>query len=252
MLTACRRLKVVGRLGVGLDNIDTDECARRGIKVFPASGANAVSVAEYVIAAILLAFRDIWHANADVLAGKWPRNDLMFHEAAGKRLGLVGFGEIARAVAGRARALEMEIVASDPLLAPKHPAWREFGATRLEFAELLATSDVVSIHTPLIAATRNLVDAAALARMKPTAILINSARGGIVDEHALVAALKAGKLGGAVLDVFDNEPLQANSHLVGTPRLMLTPHIAGVTKEANRRVSSLTVSNVRRALRALE
>ncbi len=252
VLAACKRLKVIGRLGVGLDNIDLDECARRGITVFLATGANAVSVAEYVIAAILIALRDIWHVDAAVLAGKWPRNDLMFHEASGKRLGLVGFGEIARAVARRARALEMEIVASDPLLAADHPAWREFGVARVELAELVATSDVVSVHTPLTGATRNLIDAAAIARMKPTAILINTARGGIVDERALVVALKAGELGGAVLDVYESEPLPANSHLLGTPRLMLTPHIAGVTQEANRRVSSLTIANVRRALGALK
>ncbi len=251
VLAACRRLKVVGRLGVGLDNIDMDECGRRGIRVFPASGANTTSVAEWAIAGILVALRDIWHVNDAVLAGKWPRNELMFHETAGKRLGLVGFGEIARAVARRARALDMVLVASDPALAADHPAWGELGVARLELSELFSTSDVISIHTPLLPATRHLIDAAAIARMKPTAIILNSARGGIIDEAALVAALKAGKLGGAVLDVYADEPLPANSHLMGVPRLWLTPHIAGVTQEANRRVSSLTVANVRRALAVL-
>ena len=248
VLTACRQLKVIGRLGVGLDNIDMDECTRRGIRVFPASGANTASVAEYVIAAMLIGLRDVWHASEAVVAGKWPRNELMFREASGKRLGLIGFGEIARAVARRARGFELEIVAHDPGVSADHPAWRELGSTPIDLATLLATSDVVSMHVPLLPSTRNLVDRAALARMKPGAILINTSRGGTVDEAALVAALREGRLGGAVLDVFASEPLAKASIFVGAPRLWLTPHIAGVTEEANRRVSSMTVANVRKAL----
>ncbi len=251
VLAACRKLKAIGRLGVGLDNIDMEECARRGIRVFPASGANTASVAEYVIAAMLVGLRDVWRANEAVLAGRWPRNELTFREASGKRLGLVGFGEIARAVARRARALELEIVAHDPGVAADHPAWREHGVARVDLPTLLARSDVVSLHVPLLPSTRNLIDGAALARMKPTAFLINTSRGGTVDEAALVAALKADKLGGAALDVYESEPLPANSIFVGVPRLRLTPHVAGVTDEANRRVSSVTVANVRQALREL-
>ena len=251
VLASCRKLKAIGRLGVGLDNIDIAECARRGIRVFPASGANTASVAEYVIAAMLVGLRDVWRANEAVLAGRWPRNELMFREASGKRLGLVGFGEIARAVARRARALELEIVAHDPGVAVDHPAWREHGVAQVDLPTLLATSDVVSLHVPLLPSTRNLIDGAALARMKPRAILINTSRGGTIDEAALVAALKADKLGGAALDVYESEPLPANSIFLGVPRLWLTPHIAGVTDEANRRVSSVTVANVRQALREL-
>jgi len=251
VLASCRKLKAIGRLGVGLDNIDIEECARRGIRVFPASGANTASVAEYVIAAMLVGLRDVWRANEAVLAGRWPRNELMFREASGKRLGLVGFGEIARAVARRARALELEIVAHDPGVAVDHPTWREHGVAQVDLPTLLATSDVVSLHVPLLPSTRNLIDGAALARMKPRAILINTSRGGTIDEAALVAALKADKLGGAALDVYESEPLPANSIFLGVPRLWLTPHIAGVTDEANRRVSSVTVANVRQALREL-
>lgn len=252
VLAAMRNLKVIGRLGVGLDNIDMDECAKRGIEVFPATGANTVSVAEYVIGGALVALRDVWKANADVLAGKWPRNDLMLGEAMGKRLGLVGLGGIARATAKRAKALEMELVAYDPMVGPDDPAWNEYGVARLATVEeLLVTSDVVSLHVPLTPQTRNLIDAARLAKMKPTAIVINTARGGIIDEAALAAALKAGKLGGAVLDVYDQEPLKAGSVLDGVPRLWLTPHIAGVTAEGNVRVSTVTVANVRGALRRL-
>ena len=250
VLAACRELRAIGRLGVGLDNIDMDECARRGIRVFPASGANTASVAEYVIAAMLMGLRDVWHANEAVLAGRWPRNELMFREASGKRLGLIGFGEIARAVARRARALEIAIVAHDPGIGADHPAWQEHSVAPVDLARLLATSDVVSLHVPLLPATRNLIDGAALARMKPSAILINTSRGGTVDETALVAALREGRLGGAVLDVFVSEPVAKDSIFVGVPRLWLTPHIAGVTEEANRRVSSVTVANIRKALGA--
>lgn len=251
LLAGCRKLKAVGRLGVGLDNIDMDECARRGIQVFPATGANSVSVAEYVIAAMLVGVRNVWQASAAVLSGKWPRNDLMFGEVAGRRLGLIGFGGIGRAVARRAKALDVDVCAYDPALKPDDPVWKEYGVTRVDLDTLLRTSDIVSLHVPLTPQTRNLIDARAMATMKPTAFIINTARGGIVDEAALAAALKAEKLGGAVFDVFDKEPLPNGSVLDGVPNLLLTPHIAGVTHEANRRVSTVTAANIRRALGAV-
>jgi (S)-sulfolactate dehydrogenase len=250
VLAGCKALKVIGRLGVGLDNIDMAECARRSIQVFPATGANSVSVAEYVIAAALVGARNIWQANAAVLAGKWPRNDMMFHEIAGRRLGLIGFGGIGRAVATRARAMDMSVCAYDPAMNVADPVWSQYGTEPVDLDTLLATSDIVSLHVPLTPSTRNLIDAKTLARMKPTAFLINTARGGIVDEAALASALKSGKLGGAALDVYDREPLAAGSVLEGVPNLFLTPHIAGVTLESNHRVSTVTVENVRNALRA--
>jgi len=250
LLAACRKLAVVGRLGVGLDNIDMAECTRRGIAVFPATGANTVSVAEYVIAASFVALRDVWHANAAMLAGEWPRNTLMLGEVSGRCMGLVGLGAIARAVAVRARALGMTVVAFDPLLGGDDPAWREHGVAQVPALDaLLAAADVVSLHVPLLPATRNLIDAAALARMKPQAVLVNTARGGIVDEAALADALQAGRIKAAVLDVFAQEPLKAGSPLAGVPGLYLTPHIAGVTAESNVRVSEVTVAAVRKALK---
>lgn len=248
VLDGCRKLKAIGRLGVGLDNIDMDECGRRGIEVFPATGANTVTVAEYVIAAMMVGLRNVWQANAAVLAGKWPRNDLMFHEVAGKRLGVIGFGGIGRAVARRARALEVDLCGYDPALKPNDPVWAQHGTASVDLDTLFRTSDIISLHVPLTQGTRNLIDAKAMARMKPTTFIINSSRGGIIDEDALAAALKAGKLGGAALDVFDKEPLQKGSVLEGVPNLLLTPHIAGVTQEANSRVSTVTVANIRRAL----
>jgi (S)-sulfolactate dehydrogenase len=244
LLEAAPKLKVVGRLGVGLDNIDLPACEARGIAVRPASGANDLSVAEYVITAALMLLRRAWLATDQVAAGAWPRMSLIGRELAGKRLGLVGFGAIARATAVRAEALGMSIAGYDLLLPPDHPAWA--GAERLEFADLLATSDVVSLHVPLTAQTRRMIDAAALAAMRPDAILINAARGGVVDEAALAAALRAGRLGGAALDVFETEPLDAAAGAVfaGVPNLILTPHIAGVTDESNVRVSAVTARAV--------
>jgi (S)-sulfolactate dehydrogenase len=248
VLEAAPRLVVVGRLGVGLDNIDLAACAARGIEVCPATGANDVSVAEYVITAVLVLLRGAWFATAEVAAGAWPRTRLMGREAGGRRLGLVGFGAIARETARRARALGMTVAAFDPFVAVDDPAWREHAVERLELAALLATSDAVSLHVPLTDATRDLIDAAALARMKPGAVLVNAARGGVVDEAALAAALRAGALGGAALDVFATEPLPAGSPLAGVPNLILTPHIAGVTEDSNIRVSAVTAANVRRVL----
>jgi (S)-sulfolactate dehydrogenase len=248
MLDAARHLKVIGRLGVGLDNIDMAACAGRGISVFPATGANAVSVAEYVIAAALVASRNIWQASTYVLAGRWPRNQLMLGEVAGKRIGLVGFGDIARLVAVRANALGMSVAATGPRLTQEDPLCVQYGITAMPLDQLVAWSDILSLHAPLLPETRHLIDRAALARMKPGALLINTARGGLVDEAALVAALRGGHLGAAVLDVFEEEPLKPGSIFEGVPNLWLTPHVSGVTEQANRRVASITIASVRRAL----
>lgn len=244
LLASARRLAVVGRLGVGLDNIDVDACRLRGIAVHPATGANDLSVAEYVITAALVLLRGAWFASGAVAAGEWPRQRLMGRELAGKQLGLVGFGAIARETATRARALGMSVAGYDPYLPADHAAWS--GARRLALAELLASSDVVSLHVPLTPETHRLLNADAIARMKPDAILVNAARGGVVDEPALVAALRAGRLGGAALDVFEREPVDAEAGrlFAGVPNLLLTPHIAGVTVESNVRVSDVTARAV--------
>lgn len=252
VLEACRALKVIGRLGVGLDNIDMDACRARGIQVFPATGANAAAVAEYVIAAAMVGLRNIWNVTDKVAGGWWDRQTLIFREMGGKMLGLVGFGMIAREVAKRARALGMRVAAYDPNVLPGDPAWTNLGVAHLDLVPLLSDSDVVSLHVPLLPSTRNLIDVAALALMKPDAILINTARGGIIDEAAVVAALRLKRLGMAFLDVLDKEPPPANSMFRGVPNLVLTPHVAGNTVESNVRVSSMTVANVKRALQALK
>ena len=248
LLDAAPDLKVVGRLGVGLDNIDLAACEQRGIAVCPASGANDVSVAEYVVTAALVLLRGAWLASEQVVTGDWPRMALIGREASGRRLGLIGFGAIARQTAARAATLGMSVAAFDPYV-PAADLTRA-GVDPLDLDALLATSDVISLHVPLTTDTRHLIDADALARMKPGAVVINAARGGIVDEAALVAALDDGALAGAALDVFETEPLdaRAGARFRHIPNLILTPHIAGVTDEANLRVSRVTAANVLRHL----
>jgi len=253
LLAGAPALKVVGRLGVGLDNIDVDACRARGIEVIPATGANALAVAEYVIGAAMLLLRGAYSSSAAVASGNWPRAALSSgRELSGKTLGIVGFGGIGRLVARVGRALGMRVIGSDPQVPPSSAVWRDEGAEGRELDALLTEADVVTLHVPLVDATRHLIDAARLARMKPDAILINTARGGVVDEAAVAVALKSGRLGGAALDVFEQEPLAAGSPLAGCPNLLLTPHIAGVTAESNARVSTLIAEKVAAALARID
>lgn len=246
VLAAAPRLRAVGRLGVGLDNIDVAACDAAGIAVYPATGANSLAVAEYVVATAMVLLRGAYLSSSEVAAGQWPRARMsQGRETSGKTLGLVGFGGIGRMTAKLAQGLGMRVLAHDPMLPPDAPAWSEAGVGRRELDALFGEVDVLSLHVPLTESTRGLVDAARLARMKPDAILVNTARGGVVDETALAAALRNGKLGGAALDVFDDEPLRAGSPLAGVPNLILTPHIGGVTRESNERVSSLITERIR-------
>lgn len=244
LLAAGRRLTCVGRLGVGLDNIDVEACDARGIDVFPATGANDLSVAEYVVTAALMLLRRAWLSTPEMTAGAWPRQRLIGREFAGRTMGLVGLGSIAREVAWRARAMGMTVVAYDPMLPAEHHAWKL--ARNMSLDGLLATADVVSLHVPLTPATRHMIGADELAAMRRDAILINAARGGVVDEAALAIALREGTIGGAALDVFETEPLtaEAGRRFAGLANIVLTPHIAGVTEESNVRVSDLIADRV--------
>jgi (S)-sulfolactate dehydrogenase len=249
LLAALARCKLVGRLGVGLDNIDVAACQARGIQVIPATGANALSVAEYVITSALVLLRGAYASSADVAAGRWPRAALSSgREAAGKTLGLVGFGSIGQLTARLARALGMEVIAFDAMMDRDHPAFADGQVACAGLDEVIQTADVVSLHVPLVDGTRGLFDAARIASMKPGAVLVNTARGGIVDEPALAAALKSGHLGGAAIDVFGSEPLPASPHFQGCPHLILTPHVAGVSAESNERVSFLIADRLLQAL----
>lgn len=248
LLDAAPKLEQVGRLGVGLDNIDLDACRARGIGVHPAIGANDDAVAEYVAAAALVLLRPAFLASASVAAGEWPRDQAIGREVAGKLAGLVGFGRTARKTAGRLSALGMRLAAYDPMVADD--VIRGAAVEPLALDDLLTQSDLVSLHIPLTAETLHLVDAGLLGRMKPTAVLVNAARGGVLDEAALCSALRTGRLGGAVLDVFEVEPVTQESGglLRDVPNLILTPHIAGVTGESNVRVSALIAKTILREI----
>lgn len=248
-LDAAPRLKAVGRLGVGLDNIDVATCDARGIKVLPARGANASAVAEYVIGTALILLRGAFDATPRLTAGEWPREELIGRQVEGKQLGLLGFGAIGQATAMRGRALGMAVAAYDPGIPHDAPRWQA-EVQRMTFEDLLGTSHVLSLHLPLNDETRGLINADRLARMKPEAILINTARGGIVNEAALAAALREGRVAGAALDVFETEPIDAAtaSLFTGLQNVILTPHIAGVTLESNAYVSEVTARNVLAAL----
>ncbi len=251
LLQAAEELRVVGRLGVGLDNIDMAACKAAGVTVIPAVGANAVSVAEYVMAAMLVLRRGVFSMTTSMVAGGWPRQGHAFgRELMGSTLGLVGFGSIGRTVAGRAAAFGMTVLAHDPHLPEHDPAWES--VRRVGLDELLAEADVVSLHTPLDESTANLIGPAALATMKDSAILINTSRGGVLDEAALADALRTGTIAGAAIDVFASEPLGPASaaRFEGLDNLILTPHVAGNTDESVGRVAEMITDAVVESLGA--
>lgn len=237
VLDAAPSLCVISKHGVGVDNIDTAEAARRGIPVLVATGANAVSVAEHAIALMLAVAKRLLPLDRGLREGRWEKPGFKGRELAGSTLGLVAFGSIARQTARFARAFGMEAVAYDPFCADE--AFAEEGVTRIhDLDRLLAMSDVISLHSPLTPETRDLIDARRLALMKPDAIIVNTARGGLIDEAALAAALAEGRIGGAGLDTFAQEPPPADHPFWAEPRLVMTPHIGGVTLAANARVGT--------------
>jgi len=243
LLDSAPNLQAVGRLGVGLDNIDVQACLAHDVTVYPATGANDVAVAEYVITTAMTLLRGAYHATGAVADGSWPRNQLIGSEISGKVLGLIGFGSIARQTANRAMALGMNVVAHDPFVADSDPAWGDVRSATMD--TVIAEADVLSLHTPLTDATRHLINEAKLASMKSSAILINAARGGVVDEAALASALRSGEISGAALDVFETEPLSPEAgQAFKDLNVLLTPHIAGVTQESNTRVSELIAAKI--------
>jgi len=250
LLAAAEKLAVVGRLGVGMDNIDQDACRSRDITVFPATGANDIAVAEYVMTSALMLLRRAYQSVDRMIEGQWPRTDLMGNEIGGKTLGLIGFGAISRETCNMAKAMGMDVVAYDPFVHEGDPAWKL--ARSLSLDQLLATADVISLHVPLTPETKHLINSDTISRLKEGSIVINAARGGVVDEEALLEGLRSGKVGGAAIDVFEAEPLDetAGKRFEGINNLILTPHIGGVTVESNVRVSAVTAENVRKALEA--
>lgn len=227
LIALAPQLKAISRHGVGFDNVDIQAAADRGIPVSIAAGTNAQSVAELAIALMFSVARNVGPLDQAIRQGGWPRAGAGL-QLCGRRLGLVGYGRIARLVAGMARMIGMEIRTFDPAL-PTDPV----DAIRVtSLAELLRESDVVSLHCPLIPATRNLIDATALALLPKGAIVINTARGGLIDETALAVALAEGRLAGAGLDTLAQEPPAADNPLLSRPEVVLTPHIGGGTDAA--------------------
>lgn len=230
VIEAAGRARLIQKLGVGVDKIDLAAAARRKIPVAITAGENSSSVGEAAILHMLALYRRLGEADAAVRAGRWPKMEIAARsrELLGRRLGIVGLGRTGREVAKRARAFAMEIVYHD-IVAPPPEVEAALAARPLPLDELLATSDVVSLHVPWTTQTHHLIDAAALARMRPSAILVNTARGEVVDEGALERALRAGTIAGAGLDVFENEPVAGPRALFAAPNLVATPHTAGVT-----------------------
>ena len=237
-LEAAQRLKLITRAGIGVDNVDLAAASRRGVIVSNVPDASTTTTAELAIALLMALARRIAQADRSVRAGKWERTKLLGSELAGKTLGIVGFGRIGRVVADRALGLKMRVVAHDPFLpagagAPPGAA----GVALVDLDTLLRESDFLTVHTPLTEQTRGMIGAAQLARAKPGLRVVNAARGGIVDETALVAALASGAVGGAALDVFEEEPLPADSPLRSFENVLFTPHLGASTEEAQRRVA---------------
>jgi D-3-phosphoglycerate dehydrogenase len=234
LIAAARRLQVIGRAGVGVDNVDVDAATRAGITVVNAPTGNTIAAAEHTIALLLAVARRIAAADASLRAGEWARSRYQGVQLRGRTLGVIGLGKIGMAVAERARGLEMTLLGSDPYVAAEQAALR--GVELVDLDTLLARADVVTVHVPMSRATAGLISAAAIAKMKPTAIVLNVARGGIVDEAAVATALREGRLGGAGVDVFDSEP-PAGSPLLDAPNTVLTPHLGASTAEAQVAVS---------------
>lgn len=233
LLSHAPRLRIIGRAGIGVDNIDIAAATERGILVVNSPQGNVRSTAEHTLGLMFALARRIVRSDAAVRAGRW-REGYEGIQLAGKRLGVIGAGKVGAQVIHMARAIGMEVVAYDPYLLPS--SWQGLGAMPVTLDELLTTSDVITLHVPLVAETRNLIDAEVLSRMKGGALLINAARGGLVDEEALAEALRTDHLGGAAVDVFTHEPLRA-SPLLSSPNIILTPHIAASTREAQAQVT---------------
>lgn len=236
LLAAAPRLRVVGRLGVGLDNINQPDLKAAGVQLYFARGINANGVAEYVMAAMLHLARNIAGAAAHVAEGGWNRTAFGGFELSGKTLGLLGLGEVGLRVARRARAFGMRVVASDPMRLPWESAVEDLGVELLSTPEVLRRAQFLSLHAPLTPETKELIRAETLATMPRGSFLINTARGELVHQADLVAALRSGHLAGAVLDVVDPEPLPPEHLLRGVENLWITPHVAGLTAEAQEAV----------------
>ncbi|HVC52543.1 MAG TPA: phosphoglycerate dehydrogenase [Stellaceae bacterium] len=235
LLAAAGRLKIIGRAGIGVDNIDVPAATQHGIVVMNTPYGNSITTAEHTIALLFALAREIPAADRSTQAGKWEKSRFMGVELYGKTLGIIGCGNIGSIVADRAQGLRLKVVAYDPFLSAERAV--ELGVERVSLEDLLARSDFITLHTPLTDATRNLIDAAAFAKMKPGVRLINCARGGLVVEADLAAALDSGKVAGAAIDAFVEEPAPQSNPLFGRDNVVATPHLGAATSEAQENVA---------------
>ncbi|MCP5385573.1 MAG: phosphoglycerate dehydrogenase [Novosphingobium sp.] len=229
ILAAAKNLKVIGRAGIGVDNVDIPAASAQGVVVMNTPFGNSITTAEHAIALMFALARQIPEANAQTQAGKWPKNDFMGVEVTGKTLGLIGAGNIGSIVASRALGLKMKVVAFDPFLTPERAV--EVGVEKVDLDTLLAKADFITLHTPLTDQTRGILSKENLAKTRKGVRIINCARGGLIDEAALKEAMDAGHVAGAALDVFQTEPAK-DSPLFGTPNFICTPHLGASTNEA--------------------
>ena len=234
VLDAAGRLKVVGRAGIGIDNIDLEAATAHGVVVMNAPHGNAITTAEHTIALLFALARQIPAADRSTQSGKWEKSRFMGVELTGKRLGIVGCGNIGSIVAKRAQALKMKVVAYDPYLSPERAD--DLGVDKLELADLLEAVDFITLHVPLTDETRGMINASAIAKMRPGVRIINCARGGLVVEEDLKSALQSGQVAGAALDVFAQEPARDNT-LFGLDNVIATPHLGASTSEAQEKVA---------------
>jgi D-3-phosphoglycerate dehydrogenase len=234
ILDKAKNLKVIGRAGIGVDNVDIPAATARGVIVMNTPFGNSITTAEHAITLMLALARQIPQADASTQAGKWEKNKFMGVEITGKTLGVIGAGNIGSIVIDRAIGLRMRVVAYDPFLSPERAV--EIGVHKVELDELLKRADFITLHTPLTEKTKNILDASALAKTKKGVRIINCARGGLVDEHALRAALDSGQIAGAAFDVFSQEPASENP-LFGHPNVVCTPHLGAATTEAQENVA---------------
>ncbi|MDA0378035.1 MAG: phosphoglycerate dehydrogenase [Bacteroidetes bacterium] len=242
------KLKVIGRAGVGVDNVDLSAATRRGVLVLNAPAGNTLSTAEHTMAMLLSIARSVPAASASIKSGQWDRKTFMGAELHGKTLGILGLGKIGKEVAVRAQAFGMRVIGSDPMLTPE--AAERMGIDLVDVDTIIAESDYITVHTPLVAATRGLFNDETLGRCKRGVGIINCARGGIVDESALLRALESGQVSGAGLDVFTSEPpVEELRPLLDHPRTVCTPHIAASTEEAQEKVARQVTEQVIHALR---
>ena len=242
VIAAGTQLVVIGRAGTGLDNIDLIAAREAGITVVNAPDANTTAAAEHALGLLFALARHIPAADESLRRGEWRRADFIGTELAGKTLGIVGLGRIGLGLAARAAGLQMTMLGADPFVSAGQAL--EYRVRLVELGELLTRSDFVTLHVPLMPSTRTMLGKAELATMKPSAMLINTARGGLVDESALAAALSEGRLAGAAIDVFADEPLAPDSALRSAPHTVLTPHLAASTREAQVRAGVQTAQAV--------